>query len=195
MASPIGVLALQGDVREHIQALEAVGADTIQVRTPKELASVSGLVLPGGESTTIAKLARIFDLFEPIQDAIKSGLPVFGTCAGLILLSDKITDGIEGQETFGGLNTVVRRNAFGHQTDSFETALSFAGIDGSPVEAAFIRAPIIESVGDNVDILSRLPSGAIVAVRQGNILGISFHPEITGENRVHQYFVDKMVGA
>ncbi|MEY4349433.1 MAG: pyridoxal 5-phosphate synthase glutaminase subunit PdxT [Actinomycetota bacterium] len=195
MASPIGVLALQGDVREHIQALEAVGADTIQVRTPKELASVSGLVLPGGESTTIAKLARIFDLFEPIQDAIKSGLPVFGTCAGLILLSDKITDGIEGQETFGGLNTVVRRNAFGHQTDSFETALAFAGIDGPPVEAAFIRAPIIESVGDNVDVLSTLSTGAIVAVRQGNILGISFHPEITGENRVHQYFVDKMVGA
>ena len=195
MASPIGVLALQGDVREHVRTLEAVGADTIQVRTPKELASVSGLVIPGGESTTIAKLARIFELFEPIQDAIKAGLPVFGTCAGLILLSNQIVDGIEGQETFGGLDTVVRRNAFGHQTESFETALDFAGIVGNQVEAAFIRAPIIESVGKNVEVLSTLPSGAIVAVRQGNILGISFHPEITGENRVHQYFVERMVNA
>ena len=195
MASPIGVLALQGDVREHVRTLEAVGADTIQVRTPKELASVSGLVIPGGESTTIAKLARIFELFEPIQDAIKAGLPVFGTCAGLILLSNQIVDGIEGQETFGGLDTVVRRNAFGHQTESFETALDFAGIGGNQVEAAFIRAPIIESVGKNVEVLSTLPSGAIVAVRQGNILGISFHPEITGENRVHQYFVERMVNA
>lgn len=195
MASPIGVLALQGDVREHILALQAVGVDAVQVRTTKELASVSGLVLPGGESTTIAKLARIFDLFEPIQDAIKAGLPVFGTCAGLILLSDVITDGIEGQETFGGLNTVVRRNAFGHQTDSFETALEFIGIEGPPVAAAFIRAPLIEAVGDNVEVLSTLPSGGIVAVRQANILGISFHPEITGENRVHQYFVETMIGA
>jgi 5'-phosphate synthase pdxT subunit len=195
LASPIGVLALQGDVREHVRTLEAVGADTIQVRTPKELASVSGLVIPGGESTTIAKLARIFDLFEPIQDAIRAGLPVFGTCAGLILLSNQIVDGIEGQETFGGLDTVVRRNAFGHQTESFETALDFAGIVGNQVEAAFIRAPIIESVGKNVEVLSTLASGAIVAVRQGNILGISFHPEITGENRVHQYFVELMVNA
>lgn len=195
MASPIGVLALQGDVREHIQAIQAVGVDAVQVRTSKELASVSGLVLPGGESTTIAKLARIFDLFEPIQNAIKAGLPVFGTCAGLILLSDVITDGIEGQETFGGLDTVVRRNAFGHQTDSFETALEFVGIEGPPVAAAFIRAPLIEAVGDNVEVLSTLPSGGIVAVRQANILGISFHPEITGENRVHQYFVETMVGA
>jgi 5'-phosphate synthase pdxT subunit len=153
------------------------------------------LVIPGGESTTIAKLARIFDLFEPIQDAIRAGLPVFGTCAGLILLSNQIVDGIEGQETFGGLDTVVRRNAFGHQTESFETALDFAGIVGNQVEAAFIRAPIIESVGKNVEVLSTLASGAIVAVRQGNILGISFHPEITGENRVHQYFVELMVNA
>ena len=195
MASPIGVLALQGDVREHVRTLEAIGKKTVEVRTAKELASVSGLVLPGGESTTIAKLARIFDIFEPIQDAIKAGLPVFGTCAGLILLSNQIVDGIEGQETFGGLDTVVRRNAFGHQTESFETALDFAGIVGNQVEAAFIRAPIIESVGKNVEVLSTLPSGAIVAVRQGNILGISFHPEITGENRVHQYFVERMVNA
>lgn len=195
MAKPIGVLSLQGDVREHIQALEAVGAEAVGVRTTSELNCVSGLVLPGGESTTIAKLARIFNLFEPIQDAIRSGLPVFGTCAGLILLSNKIMDGIDGQETFGGLNTVVRRNAFGHQTESFETTLSFAGIGGSPVAAAFIRAPIIESVGEDVDVLASLPTGAIVAVRQSNILGISFHPEITGENRVHQYFVEQMVGA
>ena len=195
MAQPIGVLALQGDVREHLRALEGVGSQAIGVRTVKELSSVSGLVLPGGESTTISKLARIFDLFDPIKDAIRSGLPVFGTCAGLILLSDEIIDGIEGQETFGGLNTVVRRNAFGHQTESFETSLNFAGIQGDPVTAAFIRAPIIESVGENVDVLATLPSGAIVAVRQANILGISFHPEITGENRVHQYFVEQMVGA
>lgn len=195
MASPIGVLALQGDVREHVRTLEAIGKKTVEVRTAKDLASVSGLVLPGGESTTIAKLARIFDLFEPIQDAIRAGLPVFGTCAGLILLSNQIVDGIDGQETFGGLDSVVRRNAFGHQTESFETALDFEGIVGSPVEAAFIRAPIIESVGKNVEVLSTLPSGAIVAVRQGNILGISFHPEITGENRVHQYFVERMVNA
>ena len=195
MAQPIGVLALQGDVREHLRALEGVGSQAIGVRTVKELSSVSGLVLPGGESTTIAKLARIFDLFDPIKDAIRAGLPVFGTCAGLILLSDEIIDGIEGQETFGGLNTVVRRNAFGHQTESFETALNFAGIQGDPVAAAFIRAPIIESVGENVDVLATLSSGAIVAVRQANILGISFHPEITGENRVHQYFVEQMVGA
>ena len=195
MAQPIGVLALQGDVREHLRALEGVGSQAIGVRTVKELSSVSGLVLPGGESTTISKLARIFDLFDPIKDAIRAGLPVFGTCAGLILLSDEIIDGIEGQETFGGLNTVVRRNAFGHQTESFETALNFAGIQGDPVAAAFIRAPIIESVGENVDVLATLSSGAIVAVRQANILGISFHPEITGENRVHQYFVEQMVGA
>lgn len=195
MASPIGVLALQGDVREHVRTLEAIGKKTVQVRTAKDLSSVSGIVLPGGESTTIAKLARIFDLFEPIQDAIKAGLPVFGTCAGLILLSNQIVDGIEGQETFGGLDTVVRRNAFGHQTESFETVLNFEGIVGGPVEAAFIRAPIIESVGKNVEVLSTLASGAIVAVRQGNILGISFHPEITGEIRVHQYFVERMVTA
>ncbi len=194
MARPIGVLALQGDVREHITALEAVGATALSVRTLSDLSSVSGLILPGGESTTISKLARIFDLFDPIKDAIRSGLPVFGTCAGLILLSDEIVDGIEGQETFGGLNTVVRRNAFGHQTESFETSLTFEGIQGEPVEAAFIRAPIIESVGDNVDVLATLHTGAIVAVRQANILGISFHPEITGENRVHQYFVHQMVG-
>ena len=194
MAKPIGVLSLQGDVREHIQALNAIGAKAVGVRTPSELSSVDGLVLPGGESTTIAKLARIFDLFQPIQDAIRDGLPVFGTCAGLILLSNEIIDGIEGQETFGGLNTVVRRNAFGHQTESFETTLGFEGISGDPVAAAFIRAPIIESVGSNVEVLSILPTGGIVAVRQANILGISFHPEITGENRVHQYFVEQMVG-
>ena len=195
MARPIGVLALQGDVREHIASLEAVGAAAVSVRTLEDLSSVSGLVLPGGESTTISKLARIFDLFEPIRDAIHSGLPVFGTCAGLILLSNTIIDGIEGQETFGGLNSVVRRNAFGHQTESFETKLAFKGIEGEQVEAAFIRAPIIETVGDNVEVLATLATGAIVAVRQKNILGISFHPEISGESRVHQYFVEQMVGA
>jgi 5'-phosphate synthase pdxT subunit len=195
LPQPIGVLALQGDVREHLAALASVGAEALEVRTTEQLAAVSGLIIPGGESTTIAKLARIFDLFEPLQSAIRAGLPVFGTCAGLILLADRIVDGIEGQETFGGLDAVVRRNAFGHQVDSFETSLHFEGITGEPVLAAFIRAPIIEAVGEGVDVLSTLGDGAIVAVRQGNILGISFHPEITGESRVHRYFVEQMVGS
>ncbi len=195
MAKPIGVLALQGDVREHLTALESIGVQTIQVRTPKQLASIRGLVIPGGESTTIAKLARIFDLFDPIREAISAGLPVFGTCAGLILLSNQIVDGVEGQETFGGLDTVVRRNAFGHQSESFETEITIDGISGDPITAAFIRAPIIESVGCGVSILSKLPSGAITAVRQQSILGISFHPEITGENRVHKFFMDEIVTA
>jgi 5'-phosphate synthase pdxT subunit len=175
--------------------LHAIGIRGVEVRTKSELSQVQGLILPGGESTTIAKLARIFDLFEPMQDAIRSGLPVFGTCAGLILLADAISDGAQGQETLGGLDAVVRRNAFGSQTDSFEIALRFNGIPDPPVSAAFIRAPLIESVGSGVEVMSQLDDARIVAIRQGNLLGISFHPEITGETRVHEFFVREIVGA
>jgi 5'-phosphate synthase pdxT subunit len=191
----IGVLAFQGDVREHLLAVEAAGARAIEVRTQSELAAIDGLILPGGESTTISKLARIFDLFDPLRAAISSGLPTFGTCAGLILLADRILDGIEGQETFGGLDVTVRRNAFGHQTESFETSLAFKGIDGPDLVAAFIRAPIIEQVGAKAEALATLQSGDVVAVRQGSILGISFHPEVTDEYRVHRLFVNSMVSA
>ena len=195
MTPKIGVLALQGDVREHLVALEATGAQAFEVKTLEQLKVAEGLVIPGGESTTIAKLASIFGLFAPLQNAIQNGLPVFGTCAGLILLANQIVDGSEKQQTFGGLDAVVRRNAFGNQTDSFEIALDFKGIIGPAVEAAFIRAPVIESVGPEVDVLSRLPDERIVAVRQGHLLGISFHPEVMGEFRVHEYFVDEIVRA
>lgn len=191
----IGVLAFQGDVREHLVAVEAAGAKAVEVRTEEQLAAIDGLILPGGESTTISKLARIFDLFDPLKEAVAGGLPTFGTCAGLILLADRILDGIDGQETFGGLDVTVRRNAFGHQTESFETKLSFKGIDGPDLVAAFIRAPIIEQVGPGADVLATLPSGAVVGVRQNSILGISFHPEVTDENRVHRFFIDSMVSA
>jgi len=191
----IGVLAFQGDVREHLSAIQAAGARGVEVRTAQELSTIDGLILPGGESTTIAKLARIFDLFDPLKAAITAGLPTFGTCAGLILVADRILDGADDQETFGGLDVTVRRNAFGHQTESFETDLSFGGIQGADLRVAFIRAPIIEQVGPEAQVLAGLPSGAIVAVRQKSILGISFHPEVTEENRVHRYFVDSMVSA
>jgi 5'-phosphate synthase pdxT subunit len=189
---PIGVLALQGDFREHIATLEACGADAIAVRTIGELERCNALVIPGGESTVMQKLAVNYGLFEPINKLIANDFPVFGTCAGLIMLADEIIDGIEGQAGFGGLPVSVRRNAFGNQLDSFETDLEFAGIDGDPIHAAFIRAPIVERVGDGVEVLSKLSDGRIVAVRSGNLLGISFHPEVTGENRVHEYFL-KMV--
>lgn len=188
----VGVLALQGDFREHQQTLAAIDVESIQVRTVSELQRCDGLIIPGGESTVIQKLAVAFDLFEPLSLAISSGLPTFGTCAGLIMLANEIIDGIEGQKGFGGLDISVRRNAFGNQLDSFEEDLSFKGID-SPVHAAFIRAPIVERVGDGVEVLSQLPDGRIVAVRQKNLLGISFHPEVTGENRVHRLFVESIL--
>lgn len=171
----------------------SVGATPIAVKTLSGLSSVDGLILPGGESTTISKLARIFDLFEPLKDAITGGLPTFGTCAGLILLADRIIDGIEGQETFGGLDVTVQRNAFGHQTDSFETGLSVAGISGDPVKAAFIRAPIIQSAGPLAKPIASLADGRIVAVRQEAKLGISFHPEICGEPRMHELFLREFI--
>jgi 5'-phosphate synthase pdxT subunit len=191
---PVGVLALQGDFREHIATLESCGADAIAVRTIEEFERCDALIIPGGESTVIQKLAVNYGLYEPIKKRIANGLPVFGTCAGLIMLADEILDGIAGQFGFGGLDVAVRRNAFGNQLDSFETDLEFAGIDGEPIHAAFIRAPIVERVGDGVEVLSKLSDGRIVAVRSGNLLGISFHPEVAGENRVHEYFL-KMVKA
>ncbi|MEY4647603.1 MAG: hypothetical protein RL009_19 [Actinomycetota bacterium] len=181
-------------MREHLSTLSEVGVAGVPVKTLAGLASVDGLILPGGESTTIAKLSRIFNLFDPIREAIADGLPTFGTCAGLILLADEILDGIEGQETFGGLDVVVRRNAFGHQTESFEIDLEFEGVEGNPMTAAFIRAPIIEKVGPKASALATLPDGRVVAVRQQNLLGISFHPEVTGETRVHELFVREFVG-
>jgi 5'-phosphate synthase pdxT subunit len=191
LSLPIGVLALQGDFREHLVALNAIGVEGRLVRTEKELDSVSGLIIPGGESTTIQKLATIFGLFEPLHKKIQNGLPVFGTCAGLIMLADRILDGIEGQIGFGGLDVTVRRNAFGHQSDSFEVDLDFEGVDGK-VHAAFIRAPLITEVGPKAKTLATLSDGRIVAASQENLLGISFHPEVTGEHRIHELFV-KMV--
>jgi 5'-phosphate synthase pdxT subunit len=184
----VGVLALQGDVREHLALLESAGARAVPVRRERELAEVDGLVLPGGESTTIAKLAAAFDLLEPLRAAVKAGLPVYGSCAGMILLADTILDGATDQQTIGGIDMVVRRNAFGRQVDSFEAELAFAG---TSLHAVFIRAPWVESVGPEVEILARVEAPArIVAVRQGPLLATSFHPELTGDDRVHRYFVD-----
>lgn len=189
MPAPIGVLALQGDFREHRQTLAAIDVASVEVRTLADLAKCSGLIIPGGESTVMQKLAVAYDLFQPIKDALKSGLPAFGTCAGLIMLADEIVDGIPGQAGFGGLDVSVRRNAFGNQLDSFEVDLDFHGVSGPAVHAAFIRAPIVERVGENVEVLSSLADGRIVGVRQGNLMGISFHPEVTGETRIHELFV------
>ena len=184
----IGVLALQGDVREHLRALTALGVDAIAVRRPDELASVDGLVLPGGESTTMAKLARIFDLLEPLRARVKDGMPAFGTCAGMIMLADRLVDGTVGQETIGGLDITVRRNAFGRQVDSFEEDLTLAGLD-APVHAVFIRAPWVEEVGPDVDVLATA-AGHPVAVRQGHLLATSFHPEVDDDGRIHRLFLD-----
>jgi 5'-phosphate synthase pdxT subunit len=192
-APVIGVLALQGDVREHLRVLESLGARPVVVRRESELSECHGLVLPGGESTTMAKLARIFELLDPLRERIADGLPVFGTCAGMILLADRIEEGIVGQETLGGLDMTVRRNAFGRQVDSFETNLDFAGLD-DPVHAVFIRAPWVESVGDGVEVLARVgegpAAGKIVAVRGGPLMATSFHPEVGGDGRVHRIFMD-----
>jgi 5'-phosphate synthase pdxT subunit len=188
----IGVFALQGDVREHRAMLERAGARTAAVRRPEELADLDGIVLPGGESTTMYKLARTFELFEPLQQAIRDGLPAYGTCAGMIMLADHIEGGIVGQETIGGLDVVVRRNAFGRQVDSFEADLDVTGLD-APFHAMFIRAPWVEKIGQDVEVVARVATGAavgrIVAVRQANLLATSFHPEITGDHRMHALFV------
>ena len=186
----VGVLALQGDVREHARVLAGLGAEVSLVRRPGELAAVDGLVIPGGESSVIDKLSRAFGMREPIRDAIAAGMPVYGTCAGMILLADRITDGIAGQQTFGGLDVTVRRNAFGSQVDSFETDLAVPALGEEPVHAVFIRAPLVEETGPGVEPLARLHDGRIVAVRQRNLLATAFHPEVTGEHRFHRVFLD-----
>ena len=191
----VGVLALQGDFREHAQVLRALGANVALVRRPEELLQVDGLVIPGGESSVMDKLARTFGLAEPLRAAIRGGLPVYGTCAGLIMLADTILGGMNGQQSLGGLDIAVRRNAFGSQTASFETDLDIPALGEKPVHAVFIRAPIVETVGPRATALATLADGRCVAVEQGNLLGTSFHPEITGEYRFHQYFLQKMVAA
>ncbi|WP_431806095.1 pyridoxal 5'-phosphate synthase glutaminase subunit PdxT [Microbacterium paraoxydans] len=186
----VGVLALQGDVREHIALLSRLGADAVRVRRPDELRAVDGLVIPGGESSVIDKLSRSFGLQGPIRAAIAAGMPMLGTCAGLIMLADTVVDAIDGQESFGGLDVVVRRNAFGRQAESFEAELEVAAFGGDPVSAAFIRGPVVESVGPAATPLAALDDGRVVAVEQGTLLGLSFHPEISGETRFHQRFLD-----
>ena len=171
---------------------EGLGVDAIVVRRPEDLQRVAGLVIPGGESTVMDKLTRLFGLAEPLKAAVASGLPVYGTCAGLIMLANTVLDSIEGQQSIGGFDVTVRRNAFGSQLDSFETDLDIPVLGEPPVHAVFIRAPVVESVGSGVTVLSALHDGRIVAVEQGNLLGTSFHPEITGETRFHEYFVDKV---
>ncbi len=189
----VGVLALQGDVREHLVALAEAGALARPVRRPEELAEVDALVLPGGESTTISKLAVAFGLLDPLRERVRAGMPVYGSCAGMIMLADKILDGRPDQETIGGIDMIVRRNAFGRQNESFEAAVEIAGLAGGPVEGVFIRAPWVESVGADVEVLGRLADGTIVAVRQGKLLATSFHPELTGDHRLHRLFVESVV--
>jgi len=187
----IGVLGLQGDVVEHARALAAAGARPVTVRRADELDRVDGLVIPGGESTTMWKLAVIFDLMDPLRKRASSGMCVFGSCAGMIMLADRLLDGVAGQETVGGIDMTVRRNAFGRQVDSFESDISLAGIAGPPFRAVFIRAPWVEETGRQVEVLGTDPAtGRIVAVRQGPLLATSFHPELSGDVRVHRLFVD-----
>lgn len=194
-APTIGVLALQGDVREHLAALAACGADGVPVRRPSELADLAGIILPGGESTTIDKLSRIFELRDPLVSALQAGLPAFGSCAGMILLADRVLDGTADQQTFGGLDITVRRNAFGRQVESFEADVELAGLGGGPVHAVFIRAPWVEQANGQVQVLAEveLPGTAesrVIAVRQGNLMATSFHPEMTDDLRIHRYFLD-----
>lgn len=187
----VGVLALQGDVREHARVLTGLGADVRLVRRPEDLAAVDALVLPGGESSVIDKLSRAFGMRDPLRSAIADGMPVLGTCAGLILLADRLEDGITGQQTFGGLDVTVRRNAFGSQTESFETDLDVPAVGSPPVHATFIRAPIVTAVGPSAEVIAQLPGGGIVGVRRGSIIGLSFHPELDDETRFH----DLLLGA
>jgi pyridoxal 5'-phosphate synthase pdxT subunit len=189
----VGVFALQGDVREHLRMLAELGVEALGVRRETELDRCAALVIPGGESTTMFKLARTFDLFEPIRQRIKEGLPVLGTCAGMIMLADRVEDGTPDQETLGGLDITVRRNAFGRQVDSFEGDVDFAGLD-DPVHAVFIRAPWVEQAGPDVEVLARVEggpaAGRIVAVRQRSLMATSFHPEVGSDDRVHRLFLD-----
>jgi 5'-phosphate synthase pdxT subunit len=193
----VGVLALQGDVKEHLAALRAAGARAEPVRRPAELAEVDGLVLPGGESTTMSRLLDTFELLAPLRERLTDGMPAYGSCAGMILLAKELRDGRPDQHQLGALDIVVRRNAFGRQVDSFEEDLDFTGVPGDPVHAVFIRAPWVESAADHVEVLARVPdtatagvaAGRIVAVRQEKVLATAFHPELTGDGRVHELFV------
>jgi 5'-phosphate synthase pdxT subunit len=189
----IGVLALQGDVREHETVLGECGARTSRVRSAEQLDGVEALVIPGGESTTMSKLAVTFDLLEPLRARVETGMPVYGSCAGMIMLADRLEGGRPDQQTIGGIDMVVRRNAFGRQVDSFEADLAMPEIGDEAMHAVFIRAPWVESVGPDVQVLGRVEggpaTGRIVAVRQGDLLATSFHPELTGDSRVHRYFV------
>ncbi|GAA1324938.1 pyridoxal 5'-phosphate synthase glutaminase subunit PdxT [Brachybacterium rhamnosum] len=189
-APRIGILALQGDVREHARTLRGLGAEAVPVRRAEELETVQGLVLPGGESSVIDKLTRTFGLREPLVAAIRGGLPVYGTCAGMILLADRVEDAIAGQQTLGGLDVTVRRNAFGRQNESFETTLPVPALGPVPVAATFIRAPEVTGVGPAAEVLARLEDGRIVAVRQGALLATAFHPEVAGEDRFHRLLLD-----
>jgi pyridoxal 5'-phosphate synthase pdxT subunit len=194
----VGVLALQGDVREHLRALTAAGVEPLTVRRPTELDKVDGLIIPGGESTTIVKLAKTFELFEPLRARIADGLPVYGSCAGMILLADRVdAAGSPIEATFGGIDITVRRNAFGRQVDSFEEDVPVEGIAGGPVRAVFIRAPWVQEVGPAATPLGRVNPGTVdehvVVVRQGRLLATSFHPELTGDLRIHAYFCDEVV--
>jgi pyridoxal 5'-phosphate synthase pdxT subunit len=194
----IGVLALQGDVREHLRALEVCGAAARPVRRPGELDDADALVIPGGESTTISKLSVEFGLADPIRKRIGEGMPAYGSCAGMIMLATELLDGRPDQQSFAGIDMTVRRNAFGRQVDSFEADLSLDGVPGGPFHAVFIRAPWVERVGPGVQVLGRVPAragtggpdGRIVAVRQGNLLATAFHPELAGDLRVHRLFVE-----
>ena len=193
-APVIGVLALQGDVPEHLLALEAAQARAVPVRRPEELHQLDGLVIPGGESTTLWRLSVAFDMLEPLRKLIASGLPAFGSCAGMIMLADRLSDGVAGQQTFGGIDMTVRRNAFGRQVDSFESDITLSGLgtdDARPLRAVFIRAPGVEQNGENVAVLgTEERTGRIVAVRQGPLLATAFHPELTPDRRIHELFVD-----
>ena len=190
--SRIGVLALQGDVREHIKAVEECGGIAFPLKSVAEISSCDALIIPGGESTTISKLARNFGLFEPLVEAMKAGLPTYGSCAGMILLADRVLDAMVGQETFGGLDVTVRRNAFGRQVDSFESEIQFEAAKPFTFNAVFIRAPWVEEVGPNVEVLAKV-QGHPVAVRQGNLFATSFHPELTSDTRIHRYFLEEIV--
>jgi 5'-phosphate synthase pdxT subunit len=187
----VGVLALQGDVREHMSALIACGINPVEVRRPSELEDVDALVIPGGESTTIAQLSEIFDLYQPIKNRIAAGMPVYGSCAGMILLADSILDAKQGQKTFGGLDITVRRNAFGRQVDSFETDIAFADGSDQLTRAVFIRAPWVEKVGSGIEILATVDSHP-VAVRSKTLFATSFHPELTADHRIHRYFIEEV---
>jgi 5'-phosphate synthase pdxT subunit len=192
----IGVLALQGDFREHIRSVDLAGCEGFALNKAAQVDEIDALIIPGGESTTIAKLAKSFDLFAPIVSAIASGLPVYGSCAGMIMLAREIEGAASGQESFGGIDMKVRRNAFGRQVDSFESDIHFVGIAEPPIRGVFIRAPWVESIGESVEVLASISTESgkhPVAVRQGNLLATSFHPEITEDFRVHRYFVEEMV--